>query len=83
MITVEFLYTCGIQQTCSVALKLGWAIHTGGGFGYNSVRFSKELAVYDDLLFCLLVCMHTNYILSYIAMYVMYIMLLDSIKVTF
>ena len=73
MITVDFLYTCGIQQTCGVALKLGWAIHTGGGFGYNSVRFSKGMALYDDLLHCLLVRMHTNYILSYIATYIVYI----------
>ena len=37
-------------------MKMGWAIHIGGGFGYNSCTFSKGLAVYDDILHCLLVC---------------------------
>ena len=66
MITVDFLYTCGIQQTCGVALKLGWAINVGGGFCYNTAGYSKGLALYDDLLHCLMVRTHTNYTLSYV-----------------
>ena len=57
-----------------MAMKMGWAIHIGGGFGHNSPTFSKGLAVYDDILHCLLVSIpvaHHAAIHIYVCMYIL------------
>ena len=48
------LYDDG-KQACKLAIDGGWAVNLGGGFGYNTTRISKGLAVYDDIPVCLAV----------------------------
>ena len=48
------MVTC-VKQACKLAIDGGWAVNLGGGFGYNTPRISKGLAVYDDIPVCLAV----------------------------
>ena len=69
------MVTC-VKQACKLAIDGGWAVNLGGGFGYNTTRISKGLAVYDDIPVCLAVrlrvyiyihtYMHTYYNISVI-----------------
>ena len=47
------LHLC--KQACNLAIDEGWAVNLEGGFGYNTTRISKGLAVYDDIPVCLAV----------------------------